>query len=300
VHLANSRQINFTPAQYYSTKPTRDQAAIDFLSASVTNPFANLIPGTGLNGSTTSRSQLLKPYSEFTGVQIDNMNEGNSYFHMLSLRVEKRFSAGLQLLGNYQYSKLIARTGRLNDFDTVLEKRVAAEDRPQRVVISASYDMPFGKGKKIATNANRLLNGLIGGWIVSGIYQRQSGQVLGWGNILYDGGDINLNPRGVDGAFDTTHFNTKSAEQLSTNVRTFPSAFSNLRADGPNNFDLSAIKQFPIRERMNLQYRCELFNAMNHAVFSGPNTSPTNAGFSKITSVNNLPRVTQMALRLTW
>ena len=155
-------------------------------------------------------------------------------------------------------------------------------------------------GEKVWSSAPAIVHGVIGNWTVNGIHQRQSGQVLGWGNIIYYGGDIQLNPRGVDGAFDTKQFNIKSAEQLSSNVRTFPSAFSNLRQDSPNSYDFSAVKTFPIWETMKLQYRCEWFNAFNHAVFNGPSTSVTSSGFGKITAVNNIPRVIQMALRLTW
>lgn len=73
-----------------------------------------------------------------------------------------------------------------------------------------------------------------------------------------------------------------------------------LRADAANNYDFSAIKQFPIHERLSLQYRCEWFNAFNHPVFSGPSTSPTSSAFATISAVDNLARVIQMGLRLTW
>ena len=83
--------------------------------------------------------------------------------------------------------------------------------------LQANYDLPFGRNKRFAGNANRVVNGAIGGWIVNGIYQYQSGQVLSWGNVIYYGGDLQLNPRGVDGAFDKTRFNTRSTEQSGPN-----------------------------------------------------------------------------------
>jgi hypothetical protein len=214
--------------------------------------------------------------------------------------LEKRLSHGLTLLANYQFSKMLTRISRLNNSDIQLVKRVAAEDRPQRVVISSSFDLPFGKGRRLATHASRLANGVIGGWSLNGIFQRQTGPVLLWGNVIYYGGDIGLNPRGVDRAFDVTRFNRVSNQQLSANIRTFPLTFGNLRADGPNNVDLSAIKQFPIRERLRLQCRFELFNAFNHPVFSGPALVPTNSTFGVIGGVENLARVIQVGLRLTW
>ncbi|MFB3826844.1 MAG: carboxypeptidase regulatory-like domain-containing protein [Bryobacteraceae bacterium] len=300
VHLAFDRSVNIVPGNFYSASPVRDQAVIDNMTANVANPFANLIPGTGLNGSTVARNQLLKPFPQFTGVTARTMSDGSSYFHMLQMRLEKRFAAGLQLLANFQRSKLIEKRSLLNDFDTAPEKRIADEDRPYRMVLSLNYDLPFGRGKAIAPRAGRLANALVGGWNVNAIYVNQSGRPISWGNLLYYGGDIRSEPRNIDRAFDATRFNTNSREQLSWNVRRFPSRFANLRGDGPNNIDASVIKQFPIREKLKLQYRCELFNLMNHAQFSRPSTSATSSGFAKITGVDNRSRVIQMGLRMVW
>jgi hypothetical protein len=300
VHLTNSANLDHIPAQYLSTSPSRDQATINLLSSNVANPFANLIPGSTINGSTIALSSLLTPYPQFTSVTETGLNEGSSYFHMGSLQFEKRFSGGLTLMANYQLSKILTHISRLNDSDVQLAKSVAAEDRPQRLTISFNYELPFGTGKKFASHVPKLVNGAVGGWILNGVHVQQTGAVLSWGNVIYYGGDINLNPRAVNGAFDVTRFDRKSAEQLASNIRTFPLNFGSLRADAANNFDFSAIKQFPIHERLTLQYRCEWFNAFNHPVFSAPNTSPTSSAFGTITAVDNLARVIQMALRLTW
>lgn len=90
------------------------------------------------------RQQLLRQFPQFTSVQEDTLNRGSSTFHMLAARFEKRFSGGLSLLANYQWSKLIEWRSHLNPFQDFLEKRIAAEDRPRRLVLSASYDLPFG------------------------------------------------------------------------------------------------------------------------------------------------------------
>src|SRR5262249_36177104 len=117
------------PVQYLSTSPFRDQATIDRLTANVPNPFANLIPGTGLNGSVVARSQLLLAYPQFTGVTGQAYTDGSSWFHAFEARVEKRFSHGFLMLLNFQKSRLMEKRSRLNDLDPSLEKRVAAEDR---------------------------------------------------------------------------------------------------------------------------------------------------------------------------
>jgi hypothetical protein len=300
VHLAVNHNLNFIPNRYLSQLGVRDQATINSLTANVTNPFAGLLPGTTLNGSTVAASQLLAAYPQFTGVTLQSENIGSSYFQMFQTRLRKRFSGGVQLLLNYQYSKLIEKTARLNAGDAALVKDVSGDDRPQRLVISGSWDLPFGKGKRFGRHSGFLVNSLAGGWSVNGIFTLQKGAPLNWGNVLYLGGALNNQPRNVAGVFDVTRFERDSTKQLLNNVRTFADRFSNLRQDGVNNLDFSAIKRFRIREKVSLEYRAEFFNLLNHALFNAPNLTPTSSGFGLITSQANLSRRTQMALRLVW
>jgi len=299
VHLAVNHNLNFIPNQYLSTSPARDQAIINTLTANVANPFAGLLPNTTLNGSTVPLSQLLAAFPQFTGVTLQNDNLGNSYFHMLQTRLHKRFSGGLQFLLNYQYSKLIERTVRLNPGDSRLEKRVGTDDRPQRLVFSASWDLPFGNGKRFGSSS-KVVNSVIGGWSTNIIYSIQVGAPLNWGNVIYLGGPLHMDPRGVNAAFDVNQFDRNSTRQLANNVRTFTDQFSNLRQDGVHNVDFSAIKQFQIREKISLQYCCEFFNLFNHPLYNAPNLTPTSTSFGTITSQSNLARRVQMALRLVW
>jgi hypothetical protein len=134
------------------------------------------------------------------------------------------------------------------------------------------------------------------------IYNWEIGAPLNWEgqNALFLGGDLQSDPRNIDHAFDTTRFNTVSAQQLGSNIRTFSSRFGNLRIDGTNNFDMSIIKNTAITERVNLQLRMEAFNALNHPIFDAPNLSPTNAAFGKITNQPNLARNIQLGARLVF
>jgi hypothetical protein len=300
VHLAVNRELNFIPRQYLSTLPVRDQAVIDRLSTNVTNPFSGLIPGTNLNGRTTTRGQLLLPFPEFTSVSMQGNNDGSSYFHEFSARLEQRFSSGLSLLANYQFSKLIEKRSRLNQSDPYLEKRVASEDRPQRLVVSGSYDLPFGKGKPIANSGGALLDRMVSGWVINGIYTVQPGPPIDWGNLIYYGGDLELDTRNIDRSFNTSRFNTSSLQQLASNIRTFPTRFGSLRGDGVNNLDASVIKNIPVRESVRLQFRFEAFNALNRAEFDLPNRNAVSSSFGRTQAQSNLPRRIQMALRLVW
>ena len=300
VHLGVNRELNFIPRQYLSTSATRDQPVIDRLSANVANPFAGLIPGTNLNGTSLARSQLLLPFPEFTSITAQAGSEGSSYFHEFGARIEQRFSNGFSLLANYQYSRLMEKRNRLNPSDTFLQKRIAAEDRPQRLVISGSYDLPFGKGKPLLGNANRLTDLAVGGWIVNSIYTVQPGPALEWGNVIYLGGDIQLNTRHISRTFDTSRFLTNSQQQLASNIRAFPTRFNNLRADGVNNLDASLLKNFMLKEYLKMQFRFEAFNALNRAEFDIPVLNPVSSAFGRTQAQANLPRRIQMALRLVF
>ncbi|MBN8731454.1 MAG: TonB-dependent receptor [Acidobacteria bacterium] len=301
--LPVDRERNFVPEQFLSTSPTRDQAAINRLSALVPNPFAGLLPGTGLNGSTIGVENLLRAFPQFSGnggVREDAQTIGYSKFHMFQVRLDKRFANGFQFLTNFQWSKFTEATGYLYPSAPTPEYRIAGEDRPFRFVGSANYELPFGKGKAVGSDAGPWLNRLIGGWQMAGILNLQSGSPVGWGNVIYYGGDLQWDARNLNRAFDTSRFERAAALQLDRNVRTFNSGFSNYRADKIYNIDLSVIKSIAIVERVRLQFRAETFNLFNHAIFNGPNTDPVNANFGRITSQSNLPRTTQLALRVTF
>ncbi|MBI2688951.1 MAG: TonB-dependent receptor [Acidobacteria bacterium] len=301
--LLVTRNLNFVPEQYLSTSPTRDQANIDRLTAVVTNPFRNLIPGTGLSGSTTSTETVLRRFPQFSGdggVVVDGQTIGYSNFHMFQVRLDKRFTNGLQFLSNFQWSKFMEATNRLYEASEGLQYRIAGEDRPFRFVFSSTYELPFGKGKRFGTGAGPWADRLIGGWQMAGILNLQSGGVVEFGNVIYKGGDLQWDARNLNRAFDTTLFERSNTAQLDRNRRTFPQSFANYRSDKINNIDFSIIKAIPIVERVNLQFRTEAFNLFNHAIFNGPDLGPTSTNFGRITSQSNLPRTIQLALRLTF
>ncbi len=301
--IAETRDLNFVPNQYLSTSPTREQARITLLTTPIANPFRGLIPGTGLNGNTTNQENVLRAYPQFNGndgIRVEALANGYSKFHMLQTRYEKRFSNGLQFLANYQWSKMLEATNRLNAGDPLLQYRVAGEDRPQRFVFSGSYELPFGKGKAMLGSANRIVDRIVAGWQLNTIYSLQSGGPIEFGNVIYYGGDLKWSARNLPQVFDVTRFERAAALQLDRNVRSFPQAFPAYRGDMVNNIDISMIKNIKLVERLVLQLRVESFNAFNHTIFNGPDTAATSGNFGKITSASNLPRAYQLALRLRW
>lgn len=198
---------------------------------------------------------------------------------------------------------MIEAVNYLNFADPMPERRIADEDRPLRLVLSGSYEFPFGRGKRFLSQSGGVVSRIVSGWQANVIWINQSGAPLDWSdrNVLYYGGDLNLEPRTIDGtAFDITRFERAASAQLAQNRRTFNSRFANLRADGVSNLDASLIKNIQFVERLQMQIRAEMFNVLNRTQFNGPELVPTSQNFGRITSAANLPRALQLALRLRW
>jgi Carboxypeptidase regulatory-like domain/TonB dependent receptor len=307
VRVANV-ELNPIPREYLTTRNQRDPAVDSFLSAQVPNPFRGLLTGTGLNGATVERQQLLRPFPHFTSLLAERY-DGEATYNSLQLRIERRFSQGYTVNGGYTFSRLSEAVTLLNPTDSGLEHRRSRDDYPHRLVISGIYELPVGRGRRVLTDARGLLDALVGGWQVQGIYQYQSGRPLAWGNVAYFGdpdalrtniesGTVSTvgNPTRV--VFDTSQFFSPGVDiRLRNNIRTFPSTLPGFRSQAINQLDLSAIKNVALAGGPRLQVRVEFLNATNTPLFGEPNLDPTSSSFGRVTSQVNLPRNIQIGLR---
>src|SRR5207248_2199982 len=150
-----------------------------YLGVPLANPFAGLLPGTNLNGATLSRQQLLLPYPQFLSVNYGQESVGKIWYDSLQLSVEKRYAHGLTILGAYTWSKTLEALAFLNPQDAAPYKNIGSQDRPQRLVISAVYELPFGRGHHWLGNDNRLTELAVGGWELNFWEVIQSGTPTG-------------------------------------------------------------------------------------------------------------------------
>lgn len=294
------RNMNNTPAQYLSTSPVRDQPTINFLSQNFPNPFRGT---NAIFGANQSRANLLKPFPHFGDVNIYEPI-GYAWYHSLQMRVEKRMSKGFTTQLSYTWSKNMQATEMLNAVDERPSEVVSDLDRTHRMTATGIWELPFGKGRRFAANMHPVVNGALGGWQVSVAMQHQTGQALGFGNVIFNGdlGNVLLSrdKRSVDGWFNVNAgFERAAALQLANNLRKFPLRFSGIRGPMQHRWDASAIKNFAITERFRLQFRAECFNLANYANLANPNTTVTSAAFGTITS-QDPPRSWQGALKLTF
>jgi hypothetical protein len=297
VHGTLANAVSSTPLlPFLSRSPLRDQATINTLATLVANPLAGLLPGQSNNGATISVASLLQAFPEFSGVTQSNSNPGWGTFNELSVMFLKRFSHGIQATVNYQHSRQLSAY-QANAGEYKLYYGVTSGDYPDHFVITGQYELPFGRGKKFL-GSSRPADVVVGGWVLASVYTWESGGALSWGNVIYYGGPLGLEPRNLAQAFDVTRFERASANQLSQNYRTFPQMFNNLRSDAANNVDLSLLKNFHITEKIYAQFRFETFNSFNRAQFAAPNLSPTSQTFGTITGQANTPRSIQMGLKL--
>jgi hypothetical protein len=150
------------------------------LLTQVANPFYGIISSGALASKTVALGQLLRPYPQFTGVSIISPTIASSTYHSLQVKVEKRLSRGFSLLASYTNSKLIDDVGNpQNNNNLQAERAVSTLDRAQRLIVAGIWDLPFGKGRSLASTVPSAVDAFIGGWQLNCMTSFQGGPVLG-------------------------------------------------------------------------------------------------------------------------
>jgi len=301
--LEVSRTLSALPNQYLSQSPARDQTTINYLSTNLPSPFAGIpqFSGTGLTGSVISRSALLAPYPQFGGVSYYTY-DGKSWYDALNVKFEKRFSHGYLVSMTYTFSKFIEATSLLNAGDAAPVRAISTQDFPHHIALSAVYELPFGRGRRLLPKLNSVAQALIGGWDTSYVYTYQSGPPIPFSNVILTGNlhDVPLpnDQRSAERWFNTSVFNRNTAEQLASNLVTLSPRFAGIRSEAYNYWDMSLLKDVKLREKMTLEFRAEALNVFNQVTFGPPITSPTSTTFGQATAQRNVPRRIQLTLRL--
>jgi Carboxypeptidase regulatory-like domain/TonB dependent receptor len=331
-HIRITRDYNPLPDQYLSTDTTRTAAQVTnaaAIGASCTNPYAGIVvPGSSsLTGSTVTCSQLLKPYSEFSGITAGE-ESGFSTYNALQLLAQKRFTHGYNLSVAYTQSRALDAITFLNPGDKKPWYGVSNGDYPAILSVAGIYELPFGKNKMFFSNAPGYVQAVIRGFQIQGTYRVQSGQpislgvgsaILRPGHTLADLGK--WKNRNVNEWFDRATFinaRTDVADQgvdedgncnlfpltcyantsLESNLVTAPLRLNNVRQDYQDLLNVGAIKRFIVHDRFDTTLRAEAINALNHPVFSAPSASPSSTTWGQITGFGNTARVLQFALEV--
>jgi hypothetical protein len=257
-----------------------------------------------------------KPYPNFI-VYIDSEWGGRSEYNAFNTKLEHR-GRGALLTFAYTWAKStdtksaaagIGATGYngwqgfLNNHDPERDYGLSDFDVDHRLVGSFVYNLPFGRGERVAGDAGGVTNAVVGGWQLNGIYTWQRGfpitiqaSDLGGLNDAQGSnradlvGDPDVSKRTINQWFNTAAFAQPAAGSYGTSGRNI------LRGPGLNNLDLAAFKNFELWGGTRVQFRLESFNALNHTQFSGVSTNLTSSNFGVVTSARP-GRINQLGLK---
>jgi hypothetical protein len=215
----------------------------------------------------------------------------NSNYNAFQVKLEKRFSHGLNFLASYTYSKCMDVTNRewywpQDTYDFEMDYGPCDENFPQVFTVSSIYQLPLGQGRHFAPNAGKGLDALIGGWNVSGIVSAYTGSPFTV-SIPFDNANTGTGQRAnvVPGCqLKPSGFQQNVYHWYNPDCYVVPPPYTfgnaqrnSLRGPDFRNFDFSLYKDFKLTESKTLQFRSEFFNIFNRANFAPPGGGSTGA-----------------------
>jgi hypothetical protein len=276
------------------------------------------LPYPGFNRSV---GQALRPYPQYLAINQRSNPNGNSTYHSLQMKAEKRMSMGLSYLAAYTWSKSIS-DGNIQAgggpsgqtyYNRRLEKAISTDDIPHVLAVSFLYELPFGPGKALLNHGGPV-GKLVGGWTFSGIHQYSAGRPipLSANNTLPvpSGGAGALRPDvvpAVERRTDFRKFDPATDRLINPAAFALPAPFSfgtaaraytDLRGFAFLNESWGVVKRTGITERVTMTFRAEFFNVFNRVVFALPPANISAANFGRVSAQQNNPRQGQLALRL--
>jgi hypothetical protein len=270
------------------------------LLATPTNALSSFCTGTPPICNTSSNAQYRVPYLGYEAAGLGaSDSDGYSNYNSLQVTVRHQFSHGLSMQAAYTWDKdlsdiFYSNSANINEALCVkCQYGRVSFDRPQRLSLNYSYDLPFGKGTQGITNK------LIAGWNVSGVTIAQSGDPLtfesplngdayGTSNDSYLSGSATAqfcpgfsnanvkNPGGalknLNGYFNFAAFCTAPIVPFGDATATGygNSGVGGVLGPGQFNWDISILKNTQITERVKVQFRTDFYNAFNHPDFADP------------------------------
>ena len=275
-----------------------------------------------------STLQARRPIPGFGSISAV-LPEGFSNYNALQVKLERRFSKGLYFLNSFTWSKAIDNGSQVleepngntgtpqNVYDIASNKGIGAYDQPFNNTTSFVFELPVGRGRSFGGNMNKILDGIVGGWTLSGVNTMTSGQPITFRygpspvtnnlptflggvalrpNVVCDPVNREARPNPVAGYF------IRSCLTAPLATAPFGSAGRNTaRSDNYFNLDLAVQKQFhlPITEFTRIELRAEFFNAFNRTNFQAANSDITSAAFGTISS-SFAARQIQLALKVSF
>ena len=307
---SRGRRITLASMNYGQLNPTYLSMGSALNTVLPTNPYATALSTLGLTapGCPYTTAQSLEPYPEFCGgVSAEDEPVGINNYNALQANFKHRFGQGLLLTASYTFSKFLSDVGGpeewgsvngntggsgiRNFYDLKAEWSVDGDDIPHSLVLNYVYELPVGRGKRFGGGMNRAEDAIAGGWSVNGITTVQSGFPMSIGPSGNSGSVFGGNQHAqlTGASFKTgTCGSAQHPPEIPVGTKycffnpaafgptpdfTFgnaPRYFSNLRAPGYVDEDLTFAKWFGLTEKLRLQIAVQMFNAFNHPNFDMP------------------------------
>jgi Carboxypeptidase regulatory-like domain len=316
----------------------------DLMNQSVPNQWAAIQDPTNANyGSATVPLWVaVQPFPQFgngsygngNGVIVHGYPAGDSEYHSLQTKVQKRLTSHFTTLSSFTWAKLMTDDGNpplgfvgshlgapQDARNLEFEHSVSPQDVKYQFTGAASYDLPAGKGR--ALDLNGVGNAILGGWTLNGIFYWSTGipiasPIVGGGNIYFNQRpDLACDPgagapHNINTWFNYNCFVIPASNFVAGNA---PAYLDHVRTMGAKNLDLSMYKTFSFGETKNLRIEVSSYNIANRAQFGMPNVpdmtdvlAPPPPGgtnsfaqlFGQVTSTVNSPRQFQFGGRFTF
>ncbi len=308
-----------------------------YCDALVPNPFQGLAPfaGTGLGtNATVARSQLARPFPEFTGIGQRGRNDGKVWYNALQTTYQLRGKGGMNVSVAYTLSKMIEQWSWQDQARQKIGRGLYLYDRPHSLKVGSVWELPFGKGRRFFNTSHGFWSRVASGWQHTMIFQYNSGRPwdlpgsvlylkeakikdIDWDAPLIRGirpcvlkwnSDNTITPQAYSIAngcgTDQSTYNFLIKPRF-TPDRFTPTRDGRLRLNQAPQFDMSINKTTRINERMSIQFRAESFNVFNTFMFPQQqfNNDAENTLFGTITKGTvaqgsaNFPRHIQFGVK---
>jgi hypothetical protein len=278
-------------------------------------------------GFTGDVAQALRPWPQYTNLNILSVPFGYSTYNSFTAEAEKRFTGGLIARIAYTNSKLINSgaedvlagedPGIQNPLNGSKDDRaLSRDDIPQSLILAWSYELPFGKGKRFS--ASGPLDKIVGGWTIAATQRYDSGRPLSITMACDFCGFIFSNekrPNRVPGA--RAYGVTSGIRPCVTGVpcQTWmlksawsdpgPLTFGNEPQTDPHvrgphyfNEDFSIHKMIPFTERVSALFETNIGNVFNRHLWCNPDTNWSDPNFGQVSGQCDTPRSIQFGLRV--
>jgi hypothetical protein len=315
-------QLSDMSRQFFDDAQNPDR--VTFYQQTVPNPFFGVVPRTVGYGASPviSRRELLRRLPGWQGLQNFINPWGSTWYNGLQVRYEKRAfgdrskAGALTYVLSYTWSKNMER--RLYD-EFSFEWRskfnnVVDFDRTHNLTFAGVWDLPFGKGRALASNLPKVAEFVIGGWTTNMNFIYQTGVPIGaWRGWEYN--EAACGSPVVSKQTESQWFYNQAGRagqpafnQCWRQLRPFeyqvlPFRFHSIRQPTAPQFDFMLSKRFRIRENLSLEFRGEAFNATNTPIRGDVlNTgNPAGGGFGELNARQvNFPRNVQLGARIRW